>query len=189
MISILGSSCTSFFSGVPCFLGCLVTKLHINHSKSSIIVLFNLQFFYIILPLSESFMNARHGGSSKSAFIIEVFVKILVGAQEFFILHSKVQFFLFYLLRWCYIILDNFSSCFMIHKLSGLRYLNPSFSLRSRDLLNPSISLLELSWVIFHLKPSLRNVAIVVIINGPSYLSIILVEEVFHLVGVIMFFQ
>ena len=51
--------------------------------------------------------------------------------------------------------------------------------------LNPSTSLLELSCVIFHLKPSLRNVAIVVIISGPSYLSIILVEEVFHLVGVI----
>ena len=48
-----------------------------------------------------------------------------------------------------------------------------------------STSLLELSCVIFHLKPYLRNVAIVVFINDPSYLSIILVEEVFHLVGVI----
>ena len=48
------------------------------------------------------------------------------------------------------------------------------------------ISSLELSCVIFHLKPSLRNVAIVVIINGPSYLSIISVEEVIHLVGVII---
>ena len=47
------------------------------------------------------------------------------------------------------------------------------------DILNPSISSLELSWVIFHLKPSLRNVAIVVLKNDPSYLFIILVEEVF----------
>ena len=39
-------------------------------------------------------------------------------------------------------------------------YLNPSFSLRSRHLFNPSISSLELSWVIFHLKLSLRIVAI-----------------------------
>ena len=52
-------------------------------------------------------------------------------------------------------------------------------------ILNPLISSLELSCVIFHLNPSLRNVAIVVFINGPSYLSIILVEEIFHLVGVI----
>ena len=82
------------------------------------------------------------------------------------ILHlaSEVQFFLPYLFRWCYIILDNFHSCFMIHMLSGMRYLNPSFSLRSRHLFNPSISSLELYWVIFHLKPSLRNVAIVLLI-------------------------
>ena len=35
-------------------------------------------------------------------------------------------------------------------------------------ILNPSISSLELSWVIFHLKPSLRIVAIMVLINDPS---------------------
>ena len=80
------------------------------------------------------------------------------GAQVFFILHSKVQFFLSYLFRWCYVILDNFPSWFMIRKLLRMRYLNPSFSS------------LDLSWVIFHLKPSLRNVAIVVIIYDPSFL-------------------
>ena len=52
----------------------------------------------------------------------------------------------------------QFPSCFMIHMLSRMRYLNPS------------ISLLELSCVIFHLKPSLRNVAIMVLINDPSFL-------------------
>ena len=36
--------------------------------------------------------------------------------------------------------------------------------------LNPLISSLELSCVRFHLKPSLRNVAIVVLINDPSFL-------------------
>ena len=29
------------------------------------------------------------------------------------------------LLRWCYVILDNFPSCFMIHKLSGMTYFKP----------------------------------------------------------------
>ena len=77
----------------------------------------------------------------------------------------------------------QFLLVFLIHKSSGMRYLNPSFSLRSRDLFDQSISLLELSWVIFHLQPSLRNVAIVVLNNDPSYLFIILVEEVFHLFG------
>ena len=48
------------------------------------------------------------------------------GVQVFF-LHIEVQFFLPYLLRWCYVILDNFPSCFMIRKLLRMRYLNPSF--------------------------------------------------------------
>ena len=45
------------------------------------------------------------------------------GVQVFFILHSEVQFLLPYLLRWCYVILDNLSSCFMVHMLSTMRYL------------------------------------------------------------------
>ena len=69
--------------------------------------------------------------------------------------------------------LTIFPSCFIIRKLLRMRYLNPSFSS------------LELSCVIFHLKPSLRIVAFVVLTNDSSYLSIILVEEIFHLVGVI----
>jgi hypothetical protein len=38
----------------------------------------------------------------------------------------KCKFFQPCLLRWCYVILDKCSSCFMIHKLSRMRYLNPS---------------------------------------------------------------
>ena len=56
--------------------------------------------------------------------------------------------FISHLLRWSYVILDNFPSCFMIRKLLRMRYLNPP------------ISSLEFSWVIFHLKFSLRIVAI-----------------------------
>ena len=44
------------------------------------------------------------------------------GVQVFFILHVEVLFFLPYLLRWCYIILDNFHSCLVIHMLSRMRY-------------------------------------------------------------------
>ena len=36
-----------------------------------------------------------------------------------------------HLLRWCYVIVDNFPSCFMIHKFSRVTHLKPSFSLRS----------------------------------------------------------
>ena len=78
-----------------------------------------------------------------------MFINILFrGAQAFFILQSGVQFFLPYHWRWYYVILYNLSSCFMIHMLSRMRYLNSS------------TSSLELSCVMFHLKPSLRIVAI-----------------------------
>ena len=83
-------------------------------------------------------------------------------------LASGVQFFLPYLLRWCYVIVDNFPSCFMIHRFSRVTYLNPSFSLRSRHLFNQLTSSLDLSWVIFHLKLSLRILLIMVLINDPS---------------------
>ena len=94
-------------------------------------------------------------------------------------LHSKVQFFLPYLLRWCYVTLDNFLhvSWFICCQEWGI--LNPSFSLCSRDLFDQSTSSLELSWYRFHLKPSLRNVAILMLINDPSYLFSILMEIVF----------
>ena len=50
---------------------------------------------------------------------------------------------------------------------------------QERGILNPSISSLELSCVILHLKPSLRNVAIVVLINDPRFLRILLGERGF----------
>ena len=105
---------------------------------------FQLLFLSITLLLPEFFMEALHGGSSRILFILQLFFKISLevmirqailqnkhGAQHmscfeefkcFFFLHSKVQFFLPYLLRWCYIILDNFHPCFVIHMLSRMRY-------------------------------------------------------------------
>ena len=49
-------------------------------------------------------------------------------------------------------------------------FLKPSISIRSRDLFNPLISSLDLSCVMFHLKPSLRNIANYGAINDPSFL-------------------
>ena len=112
---------------------------------------FNL-FFKIPLKvvICQAILSNKHGAQHMSCF------------EEFE--HSsycipKCNSFISHLLRWCYVIVDNFPSCFMIHKFSRVTYLNSSFSLRSRHLFNPSISSLELSWVIFHLKLSLRIVA------------------------------
>ena len=68
-------------------------------------------------------MKVLHDGSSRIQFLLEVFIEIIFrGVQAFFILQSGVQFFLSNLLRWCYGILDNLSSCFMIHMLLRMRY-------------------------------------------------------------------
>ena len=76
----------------------------------------------------------------------------------------------FYLIfwSWCYVIRDNFPSCFMIHRFSRVTYLNPSFSLCSRHLFNQLTSSLDLSWVIFHLKLSFKDCCFMVLIKDPS---------------------
>ena len=57
--------------------------------------------------------------------------------------------------------------------------LKPSISIRSRDLFNPLISLLELSCVTFHLKPSLRNVANCGVYQWSKFSPILSAREVF----------
>ena len=116
-IKILDFFCSSFFSRVPGLPHYLVAKLHLNHRKASPCV-FNftfLSFRLIILLLPEFFMEALHDGSSRIYFLLEAFIKILFrGAQVFFILHFKVQFFQPYHWSWYYVILDNLSSCFHV---------------------------------------------------------------------------
>ena len=86
-------------------------------------------FLSIILLLPELSLEALHGGSSRIPFILQLFFKISLEAmirqdilQVFFFLQSGVQFFLPYHWRWYYVILDNLSSCFMIHTLLRMRY-------------------------------------------------------------------
>ena len=109
-------------------------KASSNHCKASPGVLFNFPFRLIILLLPEFFMEALHGGSSRIPFILQLFfknslevmilqaiLKIKQGAQHMFCFeefkHSSSCILkcnsLSYLLRWCYVIFDNF---FMFHE-------------------------------------------------------------------------
>ena len=146
-------------------------KASSNHCKASPCVVnfsFFLSSFYYRSSSWRLYMVLRQGFLSffncSSRFLsesrsVKLYSKINMvlntclswGVQAFFISHSEVQFFLPYLLRWCYVILDNFPSGSWFTKFSRVTYLNPSFYLRSRDLFNQSIFLLELYWVIFHL--------------------------------------
>ena len=126
-------------------------------------------------------MEALHGGSSRILFIFQLFFKISVevmtrqailkkikhGAQHMFCFEafkyscsciSKCNH--FYLIFWCGVI------SFLTISIHVSRFT----CCQEWGILNPLISSLELSCVIFHLKPSLRNVAIMVLINDPSFL-------------------
>ena len=86
---------------------------------------FQLLFLFIILLLPEFFMEALHDGWSRIQFLLKVFIEVLFrGVQEFFfhLAFRSEKFFLSYHWRWYYVILDNLSSCFMIHTLLRMRY-------------------------------------------------------------------
>ena len=115
-----------FFSGVPSFPHYLVGKLHLNHRKASPCV-FNFSFFLSSFHYRSSswrlYMVVRQGFFSFFNISLEVMIcrailKIKHGVQHMFCFEAfkysssyiQVQFFLPYLLKWCYVILDNFSS-------------------------------------------------------------------------------
>ena len=124
-----------FLSGVPSFLYYLIEKVHLNHRKASPCVfqlLFLLSSFYYRSSSWRLYMVVRQGVFSffncYSRFLSKLRSDKLYskltwcsthvlfwGVQVFFILHSKVQLFLQYLLRWCYAILDNLPLCVMVH--------------------------------------------------------------------------
>ena len=85
------------------------------------------------------------------------------------ILHLAFQsaIFLPYLLKWCYIILDNFHSCFSIHMLSRMRYCKPIIFFLGVILVKVSPKILPEGMLL-----------IVVLINDPSSPMILLVKEV-----------
>ena len=104
------------------FQALIITEIHLNHCKDSPCV-FNFSFFlssFYYRSSSWSLYMVVHQGFK---FLLEGFIEILFrGAQVFFILLSGVQFFLPYHWRWYYVILDNLSSCFMIHMMLRMRY-------------------------------------------------------------------
>ena len=170
-------------------------KASSNHCKASPRVLFNFPFRLIVLLLPEFFMEALHGGSSSIPFIVHLFFKISLEAkicQAILKIKHGVQH------MPCFEEFKHSSSCiskcnsfYLIFSGGVISFLTISIHVsrftccQERGILNPSISSLDLSWYRFHLKPSLRNVAIVVLTNDPSSPIILLVEEIFHLVSVI----
>ena len=156
-IKILDLICSSFFSRVPSFLHYLVAKLHLNHCKASPCVV-NFSFFLSSFCLPEFFMEALHGASLRIPFILQLFFKISLGVKvrqailkdKHGVLHMlcfeefkhssscipKCN--SFYLISWDgvmpFLTISIYVSWFTSCQESDI--LNPSFSIRSRDLFN-----------------------------------------------------
>ena len=141
----------------------------------------SLQGFTLCCQLLFSFYHpfitgVLHGVSSwwfiKDLIHSRSVLKILVGrAQIFFFLHSKVQFVLPYHLRWCYVILDNLSSRFMIHMLSRMRYF------KSTNLF--------VGFILCHVSPKAfpKECCYYGAYQWSKFSPILLVKEVFHRLG------
>ena len=133
---------SSFIPEFQVFPHYLVAKLHLNHHKALPCIFnfsFFLSFFYYQSSSWRLYMVVRQGFFSffncSSRFLLKLWSaklhsKLNMVLNTCFvlrrssILHLPFQsaILLPYLLRWCYIILDNFHSCFAIHMLSRMRY-------------------------------------------------------------------
>ena len=99
-------------------------------------VLCHLFKFFSFFNCSSRFLLKLRSAKLYSKLNMVLNTCFVLRSSSILHLESEVQFFLSHLLRWCCVILNNFPSCFMIHKFSRVTYLNPSFSLCSRDLFN-----------------------------------------------------
>ena len=121
LIKTLGFTCLIFLSGAQCYFNYIIPKIYLIIARIHLVFSTSLSSRYpFITGVLTKFL---HDGSSRILFLFEMFIEILFrGAHAFFILHSEVQFSLPYHWRWYYVILDNLSSCFMIHMLLRMRY-------------------------------------------------------------------
>ena len=131
---------------------------------------FQLLFLSIILLLPEFFMEAQHGGSSRILFIIQLFFKIFLGVMTRQAIlknkHGVQHMFCLEEFKYSSSCISKCNSCYLIIWGGVMSLLTISIhvsrftSCQEWGILNPSISSLELSCVMFHLKLSLRIIAI-----------------------------
>ena len=148
-IKILDLNCSSYLCpGVPTSRNYITTEIHLNHYKDSPCV-FNFSCFYhhfVYRSSSWMFYMMVHRG----------FISFSKRSSTFFSVEFKhssscnPEFNSFYRIIWGGIM------SFLMISLCGSWFT----CCQDWDILNPSSSSWELSWVIFHLKPSLRIVAI-----------------------------
>ena len=145
---------SSFFSLRPSFYPSGVLREFLHGGSSRILFILHLFFkFSLEVMIRQAILSNKHGAQHMFCF------------EEFKPSSSCIpKFNYFYLIFWVVLCHSwQFEFVFRDSTVVKNEIVKPINFLRAGALFNPSISSLELSWVIFHLKPSLRNVAIVVL--------------------------
>ena len=146
-------------------------------------------------------MEDQHGGSSRIPFILQLFFKnsleVMIRQAILKDKHGVLHMFCFEEFKHSSSCIPKCNSLYLIFRDGAISFLTiplhgswftscpewhilkPSISIRSRDLFNPLISLLELSWYRFHLKPSRRNVANCGVYQWSKFSPILSAREVF----------
>ena len=122
-IKILDFFCSSFFSGAPSYFNYITTEIHLNRYKDSPCV-FNFSFLlfdHSFVYRSSSwrlYMMVHQGFNSFSKCSSRFFVEELKHSSSCNLECNSFP----YHRRWYYVILDNLSSCFLIHMLLRMSY-------------------------------------------------------------------
>ena len=174
----------------PEFQVLIITKIHLNHCKASPCV-FNFSFFlssfyyrssswrlYMVVHQGFfSFFNCSSRFLSK-LWPAKLYSKINMVLNTCFVLRSSSILHLAFRSA----ILSTLSfEMVLYHSWQFSVHVSRFSCCQEWGIWNPSISSLELSWVMFHLKPSLRFVSIMVLINDPSS-SFILSGAIYFLI-------
>ena len=157
---------SSLFPGVPS------SNYHGDPSKSLQGFTLCFQFLFLFIPFvyrssSWRFYMTIHQGCNSFSKFSSRFISRELKLSSY--CNPECNFFLPYYRRWYYVILDNLSSCF------------PWFTCCYEWVIFKSINLV-VGVILCHISPKslpLGMLLFVVLANDPSYLFIILVEEVF----------
>ena len=121
------------------------------------------QFLFLFIPFvyrssSWRFYMTIHQGFNSFSKFSSRFISRELKLSSY--CNPECNFFLPYLWRWYYVLLDNSPSLLRDSQVFKSDIFKSIFFSLFKRSFQPSISSLELSWYRFHLKPSLRNVAI-----------------------------
>ena len=166
----------------PEFQALIITEIHLNHCKVSPCV-FNFFFFSSSFYYRSSSWRLYMIVHQGILFILQLFfkisLKVMIRQAILKIKHGAKYMFCFEEIKYSSSCISKCNSFYLVFWDGDMSFLIISLRVswfpccQEWGILNPSISSLELPWVIVHLKPSLRFVAIYGAYKRPKFFVIL----------------